>query len=65
MRLLGSIIQDACCKYYISSSEISIDELMIQYYGCSQHTYKMPDKPILMRYKLFAIANHGYIWYFT
>ena len=62
---LGSIIQDACCKYYTPSSEISINELMIRCYGRSQHTYKIPDKPIPMGYKLFAMADHSYIWYFT
>jgi hypothetical protein len=38
---------------------------MIRSFGRSQHTYKMPNKPISQGYKLFALADRGYIWSFT
>jgi hypothetical protein len=60
-----SQFRNASEKYYTSSSNISIDELMIRCFGRSQHTYKMPNKPISQGYKLFALADHGYIWSFT
>jgi hypothetical protein len=39
---------------------------MIRGFGRSYHTFKipkMPNKPIQQGYKLFAIANQGYILY--
>jgi hypothetical protein len=36
---------------------------MIRCFGCSLHTYKMPHKPISQGYKLYALADHGYVWY--
>jgi hypothetical protein len=35
----------------------------IRGFGHSQHTFKMPNKPIKQGYKLFAIADQGYILY--
>jgi anaphase-promoting complex subunit 8 len=51
-------------QFYTPSSEVSIDELMVQYFGRSIHTYKMPSKPIQQGYKLFGIADHGYLYAF-
>ena len=50
--------------YYKPSSNISIDELMVRCYGRSAHTFKMPSKPISKGYKVFSLADHGYIWDF-
>jgi hypothetical protein len=38
---------------------------MIRCFGRSSHTIKMPSKPIEKGYKIFALAEHGYIWAFT
>ena len=35
---------------------------MIRCFGRSNHTYKMPSKPIKQGYKLFGIADHSYIY---
>jgi hypothetical protein len=48
-------------RYYQPSTNISIDELMIQCHGQSSYTYKMPNKLINQGYKLYALADHGYI----
>jgi transposase IS4-like protein len=61
---LADIFRDACQKYYTPGTNIAIDELMIQCYGHSLHTYKMPNKPIQQGYKLFVLAEHSYIWWF-
>jgi hypothetical protein len=42
---LASVFRNAYQRYYISS-EASIDEFMIRCFGRSEHTYKMPNKPI-------------------
>ena len=46
------------------SSNVSIDELMVRCFERSLHTYKMPNKPISQGYKLFGIADHGYLYSF-
>jgi len=48
----------------LSSSNITIDDAMIQCTGCSQDTYKIPSKPIELGFKFHCVANHGYIWDF-
>ena len=60
-----SVFRSKIRQYYMPSSELSIDELMIKCYGRSNHTFSMPHKPIPRGYKLFALADHGYIYAFT
>jgi hypothetical protein len=38
---------------------------MIRCFGRTKHTIKMPNKPISQGYKIFALAEHGYIWTFS
>jgi hypothetical protein len=45
-------------------SHLAIDESMIPYRGKSDHTVKMKNKPISKGYKVWVLADHGYIWYF-
>ena len=35
---------------------------MVRCFGRSHHTYKMPNKPIKQGYKLYGIADDGYIY---
>jgi hypothetical protein len=53
----------ACTEYYMPSDSVSIDKSMICCFGHSMHTYKMPNKPISQGYKLYALADYGYVWY--
>ena len=62
---LASIFHKASREYYIPGSELSVDELMIQCFGRSLHTVKMPKKPIKQGYRVYALAEHGYIWTFS
>jgi hypothetical protein len=59
---LASRIQASFRRYYSPSTSISIDELMVRCFGRSNHTYKMPNKPIKQGYKIYGIADHGYIY---
>src|SRR5882757_2120692 len=61
---LISHFRDACQRYYIPRNDVAIDEIMVRFFGRSHHTYKMPKKPIQQGYKLFALADHGYVWFF-
>jgi hypothetical protein len=52
-------------QHYQPGSNIFVDETMIRCFGRTYHAIKMPNKPIKQGYKIFAIAEHGYIWTFT
>lgn len=58
---LASSFESAAKQYYQPGSNISIDETVICYFGRSKHIIKMPNKPIRQRYKISALAEHGYI----
>ena len=58
----ASRLQSSFRQYYSSSTSVAIDELMIRCFGRSNHTYKIPNKPIKQRYKVYRIADHGYIY---
>jgi hypothetical protein len=75
---LTSSIQASSQRYYSPSSEMSIDEFIVRCFGRllfplllfyysanysrSLHIYKMPKKPIKQGYKIYGIADHGYIF---
>lgn len=59
---LASSIQASSQRYYSPSSKVSINELMVRCFSRSLHTYKMPKKPIKQGYKIYGIADHGYIF---
>ena len=62
------MLQSHCQKYYLSASNVTVDEMMIQFGGCSYHTYRIPSKPITKGYyKVFALCDIGYTynWIFT
>lgn len=59
----ASRLRAACLQYWRPSNAVSIDESMIRGFGRSHQTFKMPNKPIKQGYKLFAIADQGYILY--
>jgi len=57
---LALSLQSTFVRYYIPSSEVSINKPMVQCFSRSIHTYKMTNKPITQGYKLFGIADYGY-----
>jgi hypothetical protein len=59
---LSSYLLPLFRQYYIPSSYVVIDELMVRCFGRSLHTYKMPNKPIKQGYKLYGIADYGYVY---
>jgi hypothetical protein len=64
LKPLTTNFRENCQKYYTPDSKVSIDEIMIRFFGRTNHTIKMPNKPIKQGYKVFALAEHGYIWSF-
>ena len=61
---LLSHIRDISKKLYIPSSNVSVDEMMIRFSGCSTHTIRIKNKPTPEGYKVFALCDHGYTYTF-
>jgi hypothetical protein len=61
---LASEFRTACSRYWAPGINLSIDEMMIRFFGRSSHTFKAPNKPIKEGYKMFALCEAGYTYYF-
>jgi hypothetical protein len=61
---LLSTFRAASQRLYTPRTEVAIDEIMVRFYGRSSDTCKMPNKPIKQGYKIFALADRGYVWHF-
>lgn len=59
---LNSLIRDRCNQYYLPSSNVTVDEMMIRFGGRSLHTYRIPSKPITEGYKVLALCDVGYTY---
>ena len=59
-----SSFRTACQQCLIPGTEVAIYEIMVRFYGRSSDTCKMPNKPIKQGYKIFALADNGYVWHF-
>ncbi|KAF9366648.1 hypothetical protein CPB97_006745, partial [Podila verticillata] len=49
-------------KYYMPSRNVSIDEMIIRFRGCSTHMVKIRSKPIPVSYKILALCDGGYVY---
>ena len=59
-----SIFREGCQRCLTLRTAVAINEIMVRFYGRSSDTYKMPNKPIKQGYKIFALADDGYVWHF-
>src|SRR5436305_154962 len=57
-------VRQASMKYYTPGTNVNIDGAMIRVCGRSCDTFKMPNKPIDEGYKVFCLADHGYVFDF-
>jgi Transposase IS4 len=48
----------------ILGSTVLINEIIVRFYSCLADTFKMPRKLIKQGYKIFALAQDGYVWHF-
>src|SRR3954454_7510540 len=59
-----STFREGCQRCLTPGTAVAIDEIMVRFHGRSADTYKMPNKPIKQGYKIFALADNGYVWWF-
>lgn len=61
---LMSILRNNFERCWAPGSNVSIDEMMIRFFGRSLHTQKIPSKPIKQGYKMWALCEAGYLYTF-
>ena len=63
----ASQLQERFWQFFIPSTKVAIDEMMIRFCFRSAHTVKMKNKPIKQGYQVFALCSGGYtyafLWY--
>jgi len=64
VKLLSSALQRRFQCYCTPATEVSIDAIIIRFIGQSTHTVRLPNKPLPEGYKVFALCEHGYIFFF-
>jgi hypothetical protein len=56
-----SIFRIACRTYLILGTEVAINEIIVRFHSRLSDTCKMLNKPIKQGYKIFALADNGYV----
>ena len=59
---ISSIIRQNCKTNWCPSTHLAIDEAMIPYQGRSLHKVKLKNKPVSEGYKVWVLADNGYVW---
>jgi hypothetical protein len=59
---LASHIRKICKRVYTSGIHICINEVMCVFRGRSKHTTKLKNKSIKEGFKVWILAEHGFIW---
>ena len=57
-----SILRQKSVFYWLSSTNITVDEVMIKYEGRTSQKVTIPNKSISTDSKIFALADFGYIF---
>jgi hypothetical protein len=61
---IASEFRTHCSQYWVPGVNLSIDEMMVRCFGRTAHTVKAPGKPIKEGYKIYALCEAGYTYYF-
>lgn len=59
---ISSSIRQRCQTLAIPATNVSVDEMMVRFFGRSKHTVRMPKKPIKEGFKIFASCERGYTY---
>jgi hypothetical protein len=59
---IGTMIRQACKAMWSVGSHLAIDEAMIAFTGRTDHTIKIKNKPISQGFKIWVLAEKGYVW---
>lgn len=59
---LSSELRESFQQYFIPGTKVSVDEMMIRFFGRSKHTIKIKNMPIKQGYKVWALSHKGYTY---
>ena len=57
-----SILRQKSVLYWLSSTNITVDEVMIKFESRTSQKVTIPDKPILIGFKIFTLVDSDYIF---
>jgi Transposase IS4 len=57
-----SILRQKCSFYWIPSTNLTINEIMLKFEGRTTQKITIPGKPIPTGFKIFALGDSGYIY---
>jgi Transposase IS4 len=57
-----SILRQKCSFYWLPSTNLTVDEIMLKFEGRSTQKITIPGKPIPTGFKIFALGDSGYIY---
>ena len=57
-----SILRQKCSFYWIPSTNLTVDEIMLKFEGRTAQKITIPGKPIPTGFKIFALGDSGYIY---
>jgi Transposase IS4 len=58
---IASLVRQKCRQKWSPSSYLCIDEAMVPYRGRTSHKTKMKNKPVAEGYKIWVLADNGYV----
>jgi hypothetical protein len=59
-----STFREGCQRCLTLGTAVAINEIIVRFNSCLSDIYKMLNKLIKQGYKIFALANNGYVWHF-
>ena len=59
---VSTMLRTTCKKLWYLGTHVAIDEAMIAYRGRTKHTIKIKNKPISEGFKVWVLAEAGYVW---
>ena len=62
LKPVATHLRTTCKKLWHLGTHIAINEAMIAYRGRTKHTIKIKNKPISEGYKVWVLAEAGYVW---
>jgi Transposase IS4 len=57
-----SILRQKCSFYWIPSTNLTVDEVILKFKGRTTQKITIPSKPIPIGFKIFALGDSGYTY---
>ena len=61
-KLIATHLRIICKRLWHLGTHVTINEAMIAYRGRTKHTIRIKNKPTSEGYKVWVLAEAGYVW---